>query len=228
MSSVCSTADGAHPGSLPEGRYRTIPVYGLLAAESSRRLCACSLRHRHLLVHPPLSREQTLPVSAARAGEQTDLRHFSLAGPHRQALQPAGDEGEEALWLRDVRAQAASDARLDVDRFDLLFLAQSVFKLKCVFTNKPISASKLVFTRWDPAKPASLNNLILATSEEARKHEEEKLEGMDQGVVRIGGGSEESESGFNGFWTNSPLSKQGISVTSKGVWNKTRYCTTDI
>lgn len=36
------------------------------------------------------------------------------------------------------------DCRVDVDRFDILFLVQQVFKQKCVFTNHSIAGAKLV------------------------------------------------------------------------------------
>ena len=39
------------------------------------------------------------------------------------------------------------------------------------------------FTRWDLTKPPTLDNLILASAEECKKHEKEGLEGMDQKEV---------------------------------------------
>ena len=35
------------------------------------------------------------------------------------------------------------------------------------------------FTRWDLKKPAALENVVLGTVEECKKHEEEGLDGMD-------------------------------------------------
>jgi hypothetical protein len=70
--------------------------------------------------------------------------------PHLQAT----------LLLRDIwRGQSARAAQPPNDR-----------ALRRDVTN-------LTLTRWDPAKPASLDNLVLLTFEEADRHE--KLEGLE-------------------------------------------------
>ena len=68
---------------------------------------------------------------------------------------------------------------IPVDRFDLLFLIQQVFKQRSIFSGTSIAGAKLELTRWDIHQLPSLNNLVLGTVEECKKHEQEGLEGMD-------------------------------------------------
>ena len=99
---------------------------------------------------------------------------------------------------------------IPVDRFDILFLMQQVFKQKSVFSGVSIAGSKLVeirrigdiqeFTRWDLTKLPTLDNLVVGTSEECKKHEQEGLEGMDvsernriQGVLDLLANQEERD-----------------------------------
>ena len=81
------------------------------------------------------------------------------------------------------------NTEIPVDRFDILFLMQQVFKQKSVFSGVSIAGSKLVgigccgdvqeFTRWDLNKLPTLDNLVVGTVEECKKHEQEGLDGMD-------------------------------------------------
>ena len=70
--------------------------------------------------------------------------------------------------------------RLSLDRFDLYYLMQSIFKQKSIFSSCALAGNKLEFTRWDVRVPPALDNLVLGTVEECQKHEKEGLEGMNK------------------------------------------------
>ena len=68
---------------------------------------------------------------------------------------------------------------IPIDRFDLLFLIQQVFKQRSIFSGASIAGTKLELTRWDIHRLPTLDNIVLGTVDECKKHEQEGLEGMD-------------------------------------------------
>ena len=69
---------------------------------------------------------------------------------------------------------------MSLDRFDLYYLMQSIFKQKSIFSGCALAGNKLEFTRWDVRVPPALDNLVLGTVEECQKHEKEGVEGMNK------------------------------------------------
>ncbi|KAK8802427.1 hypothetical protein WA588_005396 [Blastocystis sp. NMH] len=132
-------------------RFRTIPVYGCVPAAFGNTICAYVL---HSLSHRTFRPSAVVPLS-----QDVLLKLFNR--------------------LQTKERVVFKTEEIQLDRFDLLFLLQAVFKEKSVFSGIPIAAAKLEFTRWDLKKPAALGNVVLGTVEECKKHEEEGLEGMD-------------------------------------------------
>ena len=136
-------------------RYRTIPVYACVPAAFGNAICSYIL---HSLAQKPYRPSAAVPLS-----QDIVLKMYN------------------SFLAKEKKLYNNTDVPLD--RFDIMFLVQSVFHQKSVFSGRSIAGAKLELTRWDASKLPTLENVVLGTAEECRKHESEKLEGLDPNKV---------------------------------------------
>lgn len=80
--------------------------------------------------------------------------------------------------LQSLAAQEArlgrTDQRTPVAMADIPYIVEEVFRGKSVVSG---FSTRLALTRWDPSKELSMQNVVLVTKEEQRRHEERVLQG---------------------------------------------------
>ncbi len=152
---------------LPGFRVRTIPVLGTSPALFGCAAAAwalCSLAGQPICGAPPISMapEQVMQQHE-RLCEREHLRFGSDAGAQVDAQDVAYVMAE--LWAcRSARHGLGEGANV----------APPSNSRKAVFR----STQQLVLTRWDAAKPAAVDNLVLLTFDEADAHDATSLEAV--------------------------------------------------
>ena len=153
-------------------RYRCIPVYGEMMCFTSCEGCVPAAYGNTICSYILHSRARKV----FRPSTVVPLNQDIIVKMHNRLVTKEKQLYGNTEWVTEWVVRS----RVSLDRFDLYYLMQSIFKQKSIFSGCALAGNKLEFTRWDVHKLPTLDNLVLGTVEECQKHEKEGLEGMNK------------------------------------------------